>query len=309
MIQQDRGSSRFPAKEVITILFIGLISVIVPLLLPGEAGLTLRLVIGFGIFLTLMATVLLFQVWAARKENAARDAERRKQNEELQEQIRQLPHPALTDNNYDSNEGLMFKGTNEEEGRVRNAALRTQSIHNLLDTIIAKVPKEERKRAMRLAGKKMGESFAETFESMPGELPSPPENLEAKLDLWTDYDASAGLGRLTFKLDSSEVGEGIVELKNGFLQSEFDSNCSMDYVIAGYLEGALERLMGKDLSVQPTQPLTQAHDRSIFRISPRLSIEKSKDHNIEESKDDNIEESKDHKKELSTPSPKAAKAT
>jgi len=300
MIQQDRGSSRFGAKEVITILFIGLIPVIVPLLLPGEADITLRLVIGFGIFLTLMATVLLFQVWAARKENAARDAERRKQNEELQEQIRQLPHPALTDNNYDSNEGLMFKGTKEEEGRVRNAALRTQSIHNLLDTIIAKVPKEEREGAMRLAGKKMGETFAETFESMPGELPNPPENLEAKLDLWTDYDASAGLGRLTFKLDSSEVGEGIVELKNGFLQSEFDSNCSMDYVIAGYLEGALVRLMGKDLSVQPTQPLTQAHDRSIFRISPRLSIEESKDHNIEESKD--------HKKELSTPSPKAAKA-
>jgi len=293
MIQQDRGSSRFGAKEVITILFIGLIPVIVPLLLPGESDITLRLVIGFGIFLTLMATVLLFQVWAARKENAARDAERRKQNEELQEQIRQLPHPALTDNNYDSNEGLMFKGTKEEEGRVRNAALRTQSIHNLLDTIIAKVPKEEREGAMRLAGKKMGETFAETFESMPGELPNPPENLEAKLDLWTDYDASAGLGRLTFKLDSSEVGEGIVELKNGFLQSEFDSNCSMDYVIAGYLEGALERLMGKDLSVQPTQPLTQAHDRSIFRISPRLSIE----------------ESKDHKKELSTPSPKAAKAS
>jgi predicted hydrocarbon binding protein len=300
MIQQDRGSSRFGAKEVITILFIGLIPVIVPLLLPGEADITLRLVIGFGIFLTLMATVLLFQVWAARKENAARDAERRKQNEELQEQIRQLPHPALTDNNYDSNEGLMFKGTKEEEGRVRNAALRTQSIHNLLDTIIANVPKEEREGAMRLAGKKMGETFAETFESMPGELPNSPENLEAKLDLWTDYDASAGLGRLTFKLDSSEVGEGIVELKNGFLQSEFDSNCSMDYVIAGYLEGALERLMGKDLSVQPTQPLTQAHDRSIFRISPRLSIEESKDHNIEESKD--------HKKELSTPSPKAAKA-
>jgi predicted hydrocarbon binding protein len=307
MIQQDRGSSRFGAKEVITILFIGLIPVIVPLLLPGEADITLRLVIGFGIFLTLMATVLLFQVWAARKENAARDAERRKQNEELQEQIRQLPHPALTDNNYDSNEGLMFKGT-KEEGRVRNAALRTQSIHNLLDTIIANVPKEEREGAMRLAGKKMGETFAETFESMPGELPNSPENLEAKLDLWTDYDASAGLGRLTFKLDSSEVGEGIVELKNGFLQSEFDSNCSMDYVIAGYLEGALERLMGKDLSVQPTQPLTQAHDRSIFRISPRLSIEESKDHNIEESKDHNIEESKDHKKELSTPSPKAAKA-
>ena len=293
MIQQDRGSSQFGAKEVVTILFIGLIPVIVPLLLPGEADITIRLVIGFGIFLTLMATVLLFQVWAARKENAARDAERRKQNEELQEQIRQLPHPALTDNNYDSNEGLMFKGTKEEEGRVRNAALRTQSIHNLLDTIIAKVPKEEREGAMRLAGKKMGETFAETFESMPGELPNPPENLEAKLDLWTDYDASAGLGRLTFKLDSSEVGEGIVELKNGFLQSEFDSNCSMDYVIAGYLEGALERLMGKDLSVQPTQPLTQAHDRSIFRISPRLSIE----------------ESKDHKKELSTPSPKAAKAS
>ena len=292
MIQQDRGSSRFGAKEVITILFIGLIPVIVPLLLPGESDITLRLVIGFGIFLTLMATVLLFQVWAARKENAARDAERRKQNEELQEQIRQLPHPALTDNNYDSNEGLMFKGTKEEEGRVRNAALRTQSIHNLLDTIIANVPKEEREGAMRLAGKKMGETFAETFESMPGELPNSPENLEAKLDLWTDYDASAGLGRLTFKLDSSEVGEGIVELKNGFLQSEFDSNCSMDYVIAGYLEGALERLMGKDLSVQPTQPLTQAHDRSIFRISPRLTIE----------------ESKDHKKELSTPSPKAAKA-
>src|SRR5215208_4067710 len=300
MIQQDRGSSRFGAKEVITILFIGLIPVIVPLLLPGEADITLRLVIGFGIFLTLMATVLLFQVWAARKENAARDAERRKQNEELQEQIRQLPHPALTDNNYDSNEGLMFKGTKEEEGRVRNAALRTQSIHNLLDTIIANVSKEEREGAMRLAGKKMGETFAETFESMPGEHPNPPENLEAKLDLWTDYDASAGLGRLTFKLDSSEVGEGIVELKNGFLQSEFDSNCSMDYVIAGYLEGALVRLMGKDLSVQPTQPLTQAHDRSIFRISPRLSIEESKDHNIEESKD--------HKKELSTPSPKAAKA-
>jgi predicted hydrocarbon binding protein len=300
MIQQDRGSSRFGVKEVITILFIGLIPVIVPLLLPGEADITLRLVIGFGIFLTLMATVLLFQVWAARKENAARDAERRKQNEELQEQIRQLPHPALTDNNYDSNEGLMFKGTKEEEGRVRNAALRTQSIHNLLDTIIANVPKEEREGAMRLAGKKMGETFAETFESMPGELPNSPENLEAKLDLWTDYDASAGLGRLTFKLDSSEVGEGIVELKNGFLQSEFDSNCSMDYVIAGYLEGALERLMGKDLSVQPTQPLTQAHDRSIFRISPRLSIEESKGHNIEESKD--------HKKELSTPSPKAAKA-
>lgn len=66
----------------------------------------------------------------------------------------------------------------------------------------------------------------------------------------------------------------------------------MDYVIALYIEGALERLMGKDLSVQPTQPLTQAHDHSIFQISPRLSIE----------------ESKDHKKELSTPSPKAAKA-
>ena len=165
----------------------------------------------------------------------------------------------LEDHKFDLDKGRMFKGN------VRNASLRTTTIHDLVDNILRAVPADERDRVLLAAGYQTGISWGPEFEAECRRAEMSKDELEEKLELWSHYDASAGLGRLT--LNVSENGHGEVILENSFL-SDKEACHALNHWFSGYIAGTLYHVLDRRVKVELATPSTGIQRRTHFRIAP-----------------------------------------
>jgi hypothetical protein len=155
--------------------------------------------------------------------------------------------------------GRLFKG------RIRNVALRTSTLHDLLDEVLKFVPDERRKDALYSAGYTIGQSWAADLETLSHDLDDDAGDIDAKLALWARYDATGGMGALDIKVTNE--GLGTVSLKYSFL-SDQPSCLSLNYWFAGYIAGTLEHILGTPVTVQLTNPSIHRQIEAHFSVSP-----------------------------------------
>lgn len=151
------------------------------------------------------------------------------------------------------------------KGAIRNVSLRVATAHRLVNDLLFEVPDARRAEALRNVGIQVGRDWGRTFveECRRARLVVP--TLDDKLRLWSDYDATAGMGRFHFGLGAS--GSGTVTMRNGFL-SDDDAVFPLDYFFAGYLEGALGEILERSLIVQLLAPTTKRHEEAVFAVGP-----------------------------------------
>ncbi len=155
-------------------------------------------------------------------------------------------------------------------GAVRNVSLRAATVHKLVNELIDAVPKTKQVTTLHQAGKEIGRDWGRTFLEECKRTHVAVNTIDQKLELWSSYDAQAGMGRIDFSI--SEVGHGSVTLSYGFL-SDSDSVVPLDYFFEGYLEGALEEVLKKQLKVELKNPLTHSHDEATFIVAPSKESE------------------------------------
>ncbi len=164
----------------------------------------------------------------------------------------------LTEKSQDDAAGILHKGA------IRNVSLRTTTIHKIINSLISEISEERREQALRVAGLSVGRHWGRSFLDECRRSHIDVKNLEQTLDLWSDYDATAGMGRFRFSLSS--VGSGTVFLADGFLSDE-DANFPLDYLVAGYIEGTLEILLERPIRVQLASPSSRPHTETIFYVN------------------------------------------
>lgn len=162
----------------------------------------------------------------------------------------------------DDYSGSLFKGA------LRNVSLRVSTVHRVLETIVGAVPPDERKSVLYAAGYAVGLSWGRDFKAETRRTGMDEHSLEAQLQLWSDYDASAGMGRFEFMLSSHGYGEVI--LRNGFLSQE-EGSCPLDHFFSGYLAGTLQELLGTSVRVDLEELILERHDEASFRVEPTPS--------------------------------------
>ncbi len=134
--------------------------------------------------------------------------------------------------------------------RQRNIALRTESLQRMLEQIHADLvaaasgdsPEHSRTAAQGLwrCGFAAGESFGrEMMETDSIWSAGPPEDLQARLDGWCEFDSAAGFGNIKAQVDSKTL-RGQVIIENGFLAtSDNPVNASIRQFLVGYLTGVV----------------------------------------------------------------------
>lgn len=162
------------------------------------------------------------------------------------------------------NTGILMKG------QVRNVALRVDTINELVDAL-ASLDGNTREERLIEAGKAVGKSWVEAFTKIR-QKEKRAKSHEEQLELWTEYDATAGWGKFDFHLNSD--GHGSVTLRNGFLSGETDRGCR-ELFLAGYLEATLERIYSTEISVSLDKHAVDDDDRSEFIVVGRAEAETS----------------------------------
>jgi hypothetical protein len=168
---------------------------------------------------------------------------------------------ALEGYTVDPKSGRLYKG------KIRNIALRTSTLHDLLDEVMRAVPSESRKDTLYAAGYVVGTSWGADLETLSHDLDDDAGDIDAKLALWQRYDATGGLG--SFDIQITHNGAGIISLQNSFL-SDKPSEAVLNYWFAGYIAGTLEHILGTPVVVELTSPSTHRQTISKFTVSPRI---------------------------------------
>lgn len=159
--------------------------------------------------------------------------------------------------------GVLRKGT------IENVSLRVESLHALLDNLVQQLPSDDEKRsALYRGGCAAGVSWSSDFKNQFRALGLEAEDRPRQFLKWANYDATAGMGRLTVGVDP-ETAEGLVIMSRSFLARQ-DSCFPLDWWLAGYIAGTLTELLGRTVSVSPKDPSKQARSTSIFLVSPAV---------------------------------------
>jgi hypothetical protein len=164
----------------------------------------------------------------------------------------------VLDYRSDDETGILTKG------RVRNVALRVETICLLLDDIVSGYPKAERVDRLEAAGYRVGRTWGKEYVRLcRTDLNIDNKPLKDKCEQWAIYDATAGMGRFEFSLTSR--GSGSITLRNSFL-SDIETESELDHFFCGYLAGCLEELLGYAVTVELTNPSTEANQESEFDV-------------------------------------------
>ena len=149
-----------------------------------------------------------------------------------------------------------------KKGSVRNVALRVATITELIDTLSKEIPGRTPEERLRQVGLRVGETWSSQFQEIRlGEKSA--SSFNGQLELWTQYDATAGWGRFEFHLNAE--GHGSVTLLNGFLTSTLHPG-RLEHFIAGYLESTLGSIYGTPMRVYLDRPDTQRVGRVEFMV-------------------------------------------
>lgn len=164
---------------------------------------------------------------------------------------------AYTDNRET---GILLKGD------IENVSLRVSTVHSMVDALTSKIPPASRQAALYDCGCAIGMSWASEFRRELPRLEIGSQDILQQLLKWSEYDATAGMGRLTVAVNP-QTGEGVVTLANGFL-SRARSSFPLNWWFAGYLAGTLNVLLKHQARVEVVDPATSPLKTAIFQVVP-----------------------------------------
>ena len=164
---------------------------------------------------------------------------------------------AYTDNRET---GILLKGD------IENVSLRVSTVHSIVDALAIEIPPTARKTALYDCGHAVGQSWASEFRRELPRLGIKRQDVLYQLLKWSEYDATAGMGRLTVAVNPL-TGEGVVTLANGFL-SRAPSKFPLNWWFAGYLAGTLDELLQCKTSASVVNPTTESCEMAVFHVAP-----------------------------------------
>ncbi len=145
---------------------------------------------------------------------------------------------------------------NEKQGtllygkkRIRNVAIRLESISKLLDGLLIGIPTQEKHKRFRDAGIEVANNFSQDF--MDEILEEKKEyNGKELLSLWAKYDSDVGWGAFNFDLSETDL-IGMVTIKNTFLcYKKRPKDIARCGFLEGYIEGMLNNIFEKSVKVK-----------------------------------------------------------
>ncbi|MFC1786670.1 V4R domain-containing protein [Halobacteriota archaeon] len=167
----------------------------------------------------------------------------------------------------DDEEGVLWKGS------IRNVSLRVVTIQTILKQFKNTfdengLSEDEYKETLKRAGYDIGKGFAKDFKIVLDEQQvQERKEVQKFLNLWSDYDATAGFGRFTFNLDFTHLF-GTVVLKNSFLiYNVINGRTSHCAFMEGYIAGVIKAVTKKDVLVKEINCGEESEeDKCVFRI-------------------------------------------
>jgi hypothetical protein len=159
----------------------------------------------------------------------------------------------------DRQTGILLKGD------IQNVSLRVSTTHRIVDALAHAIPLASRQEALYNCGVEVGKSWVADFHRELPRLEIAHDDIAMQLLKWSEYDATAGMGRLTIAVDPS-TGDGLVVLSNSFL-SRMPSRFALNWWFAGYLAGSLNELLGRPISVSLIDPTSDATRTTMFHVS------------------------------------------
>jgi hypothetical protein len=160
----------------------------------------------------------------------------------------------------DRESGILLKG------KIPNVSLRVSTIHLIVDSLTQSIPPEERESALYGCGKLIGENWVKDFHKQLDTLEIRKGDLLRQILKWSEYDATAGMGRLTVAVDPA-TREGLVALANSFLSRD-RSKFPLNWWFAGYLAGSLKGLLEAPVRVELLRPTEDKAPTTFFHFMP-----------------------------------------
>jgi hypothetical protein len=155
-----------------------------------------------------------------------------------------------------------------EKGKIQNVALRVSTIHRIVDSLTNSISLAERQEALYHCGQQVGKSWVSDFHKELPKLEIPQDDISQQLLKWSEYDATAGMGRLSIAVDP-DTGEGLVVLANSFL-SRTESAFPLNWWFAGYLAGSLSKLLNVSVHAEMMNPTPGISLTTLFAVRPTI---------------------------------------
>lgn len=159
--------------------------------------------------------------------------------------------------------GILLKGD------IPNVSLRVSTVHSIVNALTSAVEPALRQDALYDCGRAVGRSWASEFRRELPRLEINRKDILQQLLKWSEYDATAGMGRLTVAINPA-TSEGVITLANGFLSRE-SAGFPLNWWFAGYLAGTLYELLEQPAIVELAGPTNQSTPTTIFSVRPEGS--------------------------------------
>jgi hypothetical protein len=159
---------------------------------------------------------------------------------------------------FDEETGILVKGT------IPNVSLRVETVHATLDRLAAAVPDDRKETVLRESGYEVGANWAGEFRTTLWQSGLRKSEFTRQLLRWSEYDATAGMGRLVIALEP-DLRNGTVMLLNSFLSTS-SASFPLNYWFAGYIAGTMDVLFGVRHKVELIDPTTAAAPLVGFRV-------------------------------------------
>ncbi len=160
---------------------------------------------------------------------------------------------------YDEEVGVLLKGA------IENVSLRVETIHVVLDKLVAAIPDERKEAALRDAGYAAGSKWAGEFRRTLWQSGLRSDEDVRQLLRWSEYDATAGMGRLSVAMDTN-FRNGSVMLQNSFL-SRAPASFPLNYWFAGYIAGTMDELFDSSHEVTLQEPSRGTAQLVAFQVT------------------------------------------
>jgi hypothetical protein len=157
-----------------------------------------------------------------------------------------------------------------EKGQIQNVALRVSTIHRIVDSLTNSISPADRQEALYRCGQEVGKSWVSDFHKELPRLEIERGDISQQLLKWSEYDATAGMGRLSIAVDP-DTGAGLVVLANSFL-SRTESSFPLNWWFAGYLAGSLSELLKVSVHAQMMNPARGTSLTTLFELGPTVAI-------------------------------------
>ena len=159
---------------------------------------------------------------------------------------------------FDQETGILVKG------KIPNVSLRVETVHATLDHLVAAVPDGLKEAVLRKSGYDVGENWAAEFRTTLWQSGLRKSEFTRQLLRWSEYDATAGMGRLVVALEP-DLRNGTVMLLNSFL-SKSSASFPLNYWFAGYIAGTMDALFSVRHEVELIAPSVEAAPLVGFRV-------------------------------------------